>query len=134
MKKDLVLMLVLGVVVFLGTGCSKTQKVVAIQGDLTAPYQSLGQITVDRDVPRTSLKRGIQHVGEWMTFGKYRMPTQHEYLQGFLDKKLVKIARDRHGAEAVIKVQYWPDLGSKKFAEGKAYAKGEMIRYKRFAS
>lgn len=134
MKRSLAVMLVLSAFVLLTMGCSRTQKVISTQGDLTASYQSLGQIEIERHVPRASLKRMFQHVGEWMTFGKYEMPARSEYLQGLLDKKLVKAAKKRHGAEAVIKVQYWPDLNSEKFPSGKMYAKGEMVRYKRFAS
>jgi len=127
-------MFVLTAFVFTMAGCSKTQKVVVMQGDLTASYQSLGQIEVNQDVPRMSLKRGFQHLWSWMTFGCYHVPAQQEYLKGLLDKKIVKLAKNSYGAEAVIKAQYWPDLGSAKFPQGKAYAKGEMVQYKRFAS
>jgi len=134
MRKSLAVMSVLIVLGFIFTGFSKAQKVIATQNDLTEPYESLGQIEVDRDVPSMSLQRGVQRLGEWVTFGKYDMPNQKEYLKGLLDEKLIKSAKKRYSAEAVIKVQYWPDLSSKKFPSGKIYAKGEMVRYKRFAS
>ena len=55
-------------------------------------------------------------------------------MKRLLDGKLVKAAKKRYNAEAVVNVQYWPDLSSEKFPQGKVYARGEMVRYKRFAS
>lgn len=133
MKRSLALMFVLFAFMFALTGCSRTQKVVATEGDLVTPYQSLGTIDVYEHAPRVSLKRGFQHMFEWLTFGLYDMPSQKTYLQGRLNEKLVKKAEKSYGAEAVIRVQYWPDLSAKKFPKGKIYARGEMIQYKRFA-
>ena len=119
---------------FASAGCSSTQKVVVMKGDSAVAYRSLGQIEVERDVPRVSLKRGFQHLGHWMSFGLYDAPSQQEYLQGILDKRLVELAKKSYGADAVIRAQYWPDLASDTFPKWKIYAKGEMIEYKRFAS
>jgi hypothetical protein len=120
MKKSFALLCVLATALLLSAGCSRTQKVVVHPGDLTTAYEPLGTIQVEQTVPRFRLMRCFR--------------SQPEYLKGLLDKKMVKIAKARYGAEVVIKPEYWPDLASKKFPQGKVYAKGEMVRYKRFAS
>lgn len=121
-------------VVFLGmnAGCSSTEKVVAIQGDFSKPYESLGTIEVDRRAPRIQSRRIFGQVWEWITFGYVENISQEAYLQGLLNKKILKAAQKNHQAEAVIQMKYWPDLSSPEFPQGLIYAKGEMIRHKRF--
>lgn len=125
-----VMMMVAALGVCLLTGCSPTQKVFATSGGLDAPAEALGKLEVEVDVPRVSFRC----VGEWIVFNSCTDAGRGDYLKGLLDEKLVKTAKERYGAEAVINVQYWPDLGMAKFPGGKVYAKGDMVRYKRFAS
>ena len=128
--------LMLSVVMILGMhgGCSRVQKVVAIQGDLNPPYDSLGSIEVNRPAPRISCRRIFGQAWEWITFGRFENISQEAYLRDLLNEKILKVARKNHQAEAVIHMQYWPDLTASKFPQGRIYAKGEMIRYKRFPS
>lgn len=123
----------LAIVTLLGAaGCSSVQKVVALQGDAAQPYESLGTLEVKRDVPAVQYKRIFSQLGAWMTFGHSEPMTQAVYLRGLLDAKLIKLAKKKHCADAIIRVQYWPDLTAGEFPDGVVYARGEMIRYKRF--
>lgn len=134
MKRSLVVfsmfLLVMSVV---ATGCSRVQKVIATQEGMTASYESLGVLEVNRKAPSLQCKRFFGKILEWVTFGHYKNVSQEVYLQRLLDKKLIKDAKKTHHAERVINVKYWPDLKAKKFPQGLIYAKGEMVRYKRFA-
>ena len=132
MKRSLVLTLVLMMFLGVNAGCSSVQKVVATQGGISEPYESIGVIEVDRKVPWISYRRVFGKLWEWMTFGHCENISREAYLQGLLNKKMLKAAQNNHHAEAVIHVKYWPDLTAKKFPQGLIYVKGDMVRYKRF--
>jgi len=134
MKYSWALMLVVVMLLGMNAGCSRTQKVVAMQGDLGKPYESLGSLEVDRKAPWIPYRRIFGQIGEWLTFGHAENISREAYLQGLLNKKILKAAKKNHQAEAVIHMQYWPDLNAKKFPQGLVYAKGEMVRYKRFSA
>lgn len=51
-----------------------------------------------------------------------------------LDQKLAKKAQKQYGADAIINARYWPDLSSNQFPRGLIFVRGEMIKYKPFAS
>lgn len=124
----------LGLIACLGmnSGCSSSQKVVAMEGDFNQPYESLGVLEVDREVPRIQYRRVFGQLWEWITIGHAENISREDYLRGLLDKKILKAAKKNHQAEAVIFMQYWPDLTSQKFPQGRIHAKGEMVRHKRF--
>jgi hypothetical protein len=132
MKRSLALGLAVLMLFSINMGCSRTQKVVVLQSGISEPYESLGSIEVDRKVPRIQYRRIFGKVWEWTTFGHCKNISQEAYLQGLLNKKMLKDARKNHHAEAVINAKYWPDLTAKKFPQGRIYAKGDMVRYKRF--
>lgn len=132
MKRSMVLMLVL-VMLFSGsTGCSQAHKVIATQGGISEPSESIGSIEVERQVPRIAYRRIFGQLWEWITFGRSENISREAYLQGLLNKKMLKAAKNVYNAEAVIHTEYWPDLTEKKFPQGRVYAKGDMVRYKRF--
>lgn len=133
MKRSLVWMTILIVLLSVAAmGCSRTQKVIATQDGITAPYESLGFIEVNRKAPRIQCRRMFGQVWEWMTFGHSKNISEEAYLERKLDKKLIKAAKKIQKAEKVINVTYWPNLKEKKFPEGRIYARGEAIVYKRF--
>ncbi len=134
MKYSWVWVLAAVMVLGMNSGCSSSQKVVAMQGDLGKSYESLGWVEVDRTVPRIQYRRIFGQLWEWITIGHVENLSREEYLQGLLDKKVLKVAKKNHEAEAVIHMQYWPDLAARKFPQGLIYAKGEMIRHKRFSA
>lgn len=118
------------------SGCSRVQPVTVSQGgpSMTVPYESLGWAEVERNAPVIEYRRVGGQLLEWCSFGYFPNISHQEYLQGLLDRKLVKAAKERYGAEAVINTQYSPDLSAKNFPKGKIYARGEMVRYKRFTA
>ena len=134
MKRSFVLMLALVMFFSLSAGCSSVQKVVAIQGEISEPYESIGSIEVERQAPRIPYRRIFGQVWEWVTWGHCENISREAYLQGLLNKKMLRAAKNNQNAEAVIHVEYWPDLTAKKFPRGLIYGKGDMVRYKRFAA
>jgi hypothetical protein len=132
MKRSWALALVVVMLFSMNLGCSRTQKVVALQGGISEPYESLGSIEVDRKAPMIQYRRIFGQVWEWVTFGHYENISREAYLQGLLNKKMLKVAKNDHHAEAILDAKYWPDLTAKKFPQGRIYGKGDMIRYKRF--
>ncbi len=126
------LLVMLMAVVLISAGCGRTQKVIATQDGFSAPHESLGGVEVSREAPMIQSKRLFGQLWQWATLGHYQNIAQEAYLQGLLNKKLIKAAKKTHQAEQVIDVKYWPELSAKKFPQGLIYAKGEMIRYKRF--
>lgn len=117
------------------SGWSKTQGVTVIKEEISVPYDSLGEVEVNSKLPffrgRTI---GSQFLNWVVTSDLDGNTSQEAYLQDYLNKKLIKAAKKNHNVDALIHVKYWPDLKAKKFPEGRVYARGEMIRYKRFAS
>ncbi|HNX68749.1 MAG TPA: hypothetical protein PLL75_07860 [Candidatus Omnitrophota bacterium] len=135
MKRSLAIMM--AVSLMLGAaGCSSTQKIAATRGEVSGgkAYDSLGSVEVSLKAPCIPYRRMFGQLWEWMTFGHCHNISREDYLRGLLDKKLINAAKKGREAEEVIHVTYWPDLTTKKFPKGLVYAKGEMIRYKRFAS
>lgn len=132
MKRVFSLMLVVVMLFSVNAGCSRTQKVVVMQAEVSEPYETIGKIEVDRSVPRIQYRRVFGQLWEWMTFGHSDNLSSEAYLKGLLDEKMLRSAKKDYKAEAIIHAEYWPDLSAKKFPQGRIYAKGDMIRYKRF--
>ncbi len=126
----------LAVLVAFSAGCSRVQEMVVTQDakSLTIPYESLGWIQVDLKAPPIQYARVAGQLGEWISFGFYRNPSQEEYLQNLLNEKIRGVAKERYKAEEVINVRYWPELSANSFPEGRIGARGEMIRYRRFSA
>jgi len=116
-----------------GMGCARVEKVVAQEGDLDAPYYSIGVIEVREKAKRLTGARLAAVGAEIATLTRADTVTQSEQYLAALRRKLADIARRKYGAHAVIHVEYWPDPASKGFPEGYIYARGEMVRYQTFA-
>lgn len=110
--------------------CARTQNVKVTQGDVDGPYDKIGVLEVS-----TAAKK-ICPVATCMTrvvtLGMVCPPPQGEVYRKKLDEILKKKAKHDYDAQAVIQTEYWPDLNSKSFPEGKIFARGTMIRYKKF--
>ena len=107
MKRILFFLAFLPLMIFFG--CSRTAKVVAIEGDKSdISYTDLGTLEIKMHAPALRSSRKI------------------------LSSRLAALAHKRYGADAVIKVEFWPDPNSRKFPNGIIYARGEMIKYNSF--
>jgi len=114
------------------SGCARTEKVRALDGELGVPYESLGTLEVKHKTRRFS-PQNIGYAGvEAASLTLADTPAREDRYKNILRSKLVRIARDRYGAEAVINVKFWPEPSSTVFPEGNIYARGEMVRYVRF--
>lgn len=98
--------------VLVASACARYEKVTVLETGISEdiPYESLGVLEVKRPgrISNTAIKSA-------------------------LNRQLADIADERYEADAVINVEYWPDLDStQKYPDGLVYARGQMIRYKRF--
>lgn len=127
----------LGVVVillsFLTSGCTRFQKVKAVEEETDLPYDSLGQLEVQTKAysitPTGALWDGI----ELLTLTFAPTPSRGERYKRILSTKLSRHAREHYGAHQVINVTYWPDPESRRFPEGIIRARGEMVRFRPFS-
>lgn len=114
------------------TGCSRVEKVRAIEGPKDIPYKSLGTLEIKERAhyvtPRHTFWSGVELAT--LTFAD--TPSRGDSYKKYLREKLARIARKRYRADFVINVHYWPDPESKSFPQGYIYARGEMIKYERF--
>ena len=122
----------LAVLLSVMTGCTHVERVKAIEGDASIPYDSLGTLEVKMSVPVLTSEQFYWTPVELLTLGFAHSPSQADSYKRLLQNELVKKARSNYDADAVIHVEYWPDLSSKKFPSGEMLARGQMIRYKRF--
>ena len=114
------------------SGCARVEKVRALEGDKDVAYDSLGTLEVKRRVPFVR-PTGILWSGvEVLTLSLAKTPSRADQYKKSLRSKLAQKAKKRYGADGVIKVEYWPDPASSRFPEGYLYARGEMIRYRKF--
>ncbi len=86
------------------------------------PYQSLGAI--ESKVPN---KHGFV---KFATFGLVQKRA-YERMTRQLNKKLLKQARKKYGADAIANVTYWPAPDSGE-AVDYLYGRAEMVRFKKF--
>ena len=114
------------------SGCARVEKFQAIEGDKEIPYESLGTLEVNTKATRLNKRSFFWTSTEVMTLGFADTPGRGDHYKQILKKKLIEKAKERYGADAVIKVQYWPDPDSDSFAHGLIYARGEMVKYTRF--
>ena len=107
------------VAMVLWAGCARVEKVKAVEGDrTTTPYESLGTLEVKEKARFISFSNVLGGAAE--------------HYKKSLRAKLADTARTHYGADGVIKVEYWPDPQSKRFPYGYIYARGEMIKYRKF--
>ncbi len=108
------------------TGCTHTEKVRAISGEVSQPFDSLGAVEV-------RISTNPWAPGNWGHFFKelFTLTLADTSYETRLKKKLVKES-NKFKADQIVKVTFWPDLNTVKFPDGKVYARGEMIRYRRF--
>ena len=116
----------------LSMGCARVEKVRAIEGDGSIPYETIGTLEIKEKAPLITGK-GILWTGvEVATLTLAKTPSRAEQYKKSLRKTLAKKARKNYGADGVVKVEYWPDPALRSFPYGYVYARGEMIRYKKF--
>ena len=108
------------------TGCSHVEKRQAITGESSKAVESLGSLEVHLNTNPWLPANWWNDLKEIFTLS-FADTSYEKRLNG----KLVKESK-KYGAEQVINVTFWPDLNSRKFPEGKVYARGEMVRYHRF--
>lgn len=123
---------ILGIIMAASSGCSHVEKVRVLEGDIDTPYQILGTLEVKTKTPVFRVSNLVDGTKEALTLGYARTPVDAEKIKKDLDNKLMHDARDHYGADAVVKVRYWPNLASGSFPDGYAYARGEMVRYEPF--
>lgn len=120
------------VVMTLSMGCARVEKVRAVEGDGGIPYETIGTLEIKEKAPLITGK-GVLWTGvEVATLTMAKTPSRAEQYKKSLRKKLAKKARKNYGADGVVKVEYWPDPAQRSFPYGYVYARGEMIRYKKF--
>jgi hypothetical protein len=130
MKRYLLLALILAFI-FPAMAHARTEKVRAVEGDISTPYATLGTLEVKTKVGGRAIISG--RTVQVLTLGILN-PTSAKYYRKKLKAKLAKKAAKHYGANAVINVHYWPDPNSRKFPQGFIYARGEMVRYIHFPS
>jgi hypothetical protein len=118
--------------ILLVSGCTRTQSIEVIEEEVTEPYDSLGTLEVYSKASRFGLKQAGWGTVKAVTFTMAPTPSRADIYRNKLNEKLVERADKRFNADAVIHPEYWPDLDSKSFPDGKIYARGEMIRFKKF--
>ena len=108
------------------TGCMHTEKRRAVTEESSQPFESLGVLEVHIKTNTWAPSNLGNFFKELFTlsFGDTSYETR-------LKKKLIKES-DKFNADQVVKVTFWPDLNLNQFPDGKVYARGEMIRYRRF--
>ncbi len=128
---SLAVLMMFGIVI---TGCARVQEVTAVEGDTSVPYDSLGTLQVEKKVPYVRSSGLWWGTVEVVSLGLAGTPSRGEQLKKSLRSKLAETARKQCKADLVIKVEYWPDPESSKFPDGRVYARGEMIKLRRFAA
>ncbi len=119
--------------VFLGFGCTHIQKVTATEGSaFEAPYTSLGTIVVRENVKDLWDHEAGNALKETATLSLAKTPDRADLYKQALVRRLIKTAKDKYGAHAVINLEFWPDPSAQSFPEGLLHARGEMIRYQEF--
>ncbi len=119
---------------FIATGCSRVQKVSALEGKgFEAPYVSLGTLVVQENVKDLWDLEARKVIKEAGTLSLADTATREAIYKKALAERLEKTAQQKYGAHAVIHLEYWPDPSGKTFPDGLLHARGEMIRYEEFA-
>jgi hypothetical protein len=118
-------------ILFLITGCTRGEKVQAIEGESISAYDSLGSIEVQVPACRFCISHPIWLMTKVFTLG-FAGDSRADLYKKSLARKLAKKAKKDHHADAVIMVRYWPDPNLDSFPQGKVFARGEMVRYKTF--
>ena len=128
------IVLLIAVMPILGLGCVQAEKVRALEQDsLSVPYDSIGTLEVKTKARGNYPTHVWNATAEAVSLG--HAETYYSQLETYktqLRRKLAVTADKRYDADAVINVKFWPDLDLKEFADGFIYARGEMVRYKRF--
>ncbi|MBU9888696.1 MAG: hypothetical protein KTQ49_02355 [Candidatus Omnitrophica bacterium] len=117
----------------LSLGFSRVLGVIVTQrgASIVASYDSLGWVEASRKAPLIQYRRVGGTLLQWASFGYFRNPSQEVYLQGLLNKALVKAAKKTAGVDAIINTEYWPSLNAGQFPQGRIHARGEMVRFRR---
>lgn len=113
----IILLLTFGII---SAGCERARVVT----QPAAEYESLGTLEV-----KTPVKRCLFRYATLGLMSKH----SHRALAKKLTKELARKARKDYGADAVANVTVWPEENAEAEVAFK-YARGEMIRYKKFSS
>lgn len=116
----------------LSSACTRIDRVKVLESDLETPYDSLGTLEVKMRVSFTSASGLLASAAEVLTFGAANTLSRSERYKQALRAKLSREAHGRYSADAIIHVEYWPDPTSKNFPDGYLYARGEMVKFRRF--
>ena len=125
--KGLSILILIGAVAF---GCARYQKIQVIEGDFVHPYKVIGTLEVKE---KAEMVPDVYRAGaELLSLGYLRYPDRADSYKETLNRQLARKAHDLYRADAVIKVEYWPDPSSKDFPDGMIYARGQMIQLSKF--
>ena len=120
------------VTAFVLTGCARVEHVKVLDAEPTQPYDSLGVLEVETPARLLGASNITYGAVEAMTLSFAKTPTFAEQYKQKLNEKLIKKARNHYNADALINVQYWPDMNQRSFPDGMIHARGEMIHYQAF--
>lgn len=115
------------VLAVVAAGCAHKEKMNAVEGGIDWPYDLLGTEEVHINTNPWSPVNWGWDLREIFTLGfaDTSYPVR-------LQKALIKKAKKYGDVNQIIHVTYWPAPSNGKFPKGKIYARGEMVRYKRF--
>lgn len=108
------------------TGCTHTEKVTAVTVEAARPVDELGTLEVSQKTNPWAFVNWGSALKEIFTLSF--ADTSYE---ARLKKKLIKKSKKFH-ADQIVNVKFWPELDSGRFPNGRVYARGEMVRYRRF--
>lgn len=121
--------LAVALVAVLAGGCAYAPKRLHLyRTDIEEPYTRLGAIEVKLDP--WAYYRPDQYLWQLLSLGLYVPKRDPEFVKMQIDSELKRKAR-KFGADAVIKVEYYPDPQKELFKTGDLFAKGEMILFQR---
>ncbi len=125
MKRAVAMVLAVGMACGCAFGASRVQ---LYPSDIEEAYTRLGSIEVKLDP--WSYYRPDQFLWQGLTLGLYVPKRDPGFVKKKIDGELKRKAR-KFGADAVIKVEYYPDPQKEIFKTGNLFGKGEMILYQR---
>lgn len=114
------------------TGCSRSGKVVAVESDVSTAYESIGTLEVKENAKDLWDLEARKLLVETATLTLADTSARADLFRKALTQRLAETARKKYDAHAVINVTFWPDPNGSEFPDGDIFARGEMIRYKKF--
>ncbi len=109
------------------SGCAHERRLRAVEGDIAEPYDDMGSLEVHVSTNPWKLSNLTWNVRELFTLGFADTSFQRR-----LKHALAKKAKKHFDVDQVINVTYWPDPDGKSFPKARVFARGQMVRYKKF--